>query len=398
MLHPLKGIKVVELTIAGAGPACGAILHQFGAENILVEPPMGSVTRTLTAFDYYTGGKKSIVLNTKSEEGYEALCRIIKDSDVFLANYRTKGLRKMKLSYEDVKALNPKIIYATLTGYGDKGPICDMPGNNVSAFYARGGVLQVMSQGDVLPYGTIAFGDIATGESLAFAIVMALYNRQITGEGCKVTSSLLQNAYFLNHDPMIDVQLGGKFPKTRLTPKRALVNSYMCKDGKYVYLCIADLPPFMRLLENLGRQDIINSREWTSIYDTMDDNAPGIVKILDEEFAKLTSDEAMDILIKSDCSAQKVMTIEETLQDEQAWANNYMYHGKDSRIDKDIIFPSMPFDIGDDENNPYERGPRMGENSVEILKQYGYSDEDIQGMLDRKVTVDGSKEDLFKAQ
>lgn len=396
MLKPLKEIKVVELTIAGAGPSCGRILHDFGTENILVEPTNGTVTRVLTPFDYYTAGKQSIVLNTKSAEGYEALCRIIKDSDVFLANYRAKGLRKMKLSYEDVKTINPNIIYASLSGFGDKGPIADAPGNNVSAFYARGGVLHPMSQGDILPYGTIAFGDIATGMSLALGVVLALYNRKVTGEGTKVSSSLLETAYFLNHDPMIDVQKGGKFPKTRETPKRALVNSYKCKDDHYIYICIADLNPFIRLMKELGREDVLNSREWNSITDTMDENAPAVVKLLDAEFAKYTADEALEILNRADCSAQQVMTLEETLKDEQAWANDYLYHGKDSRTGEDIIYPAMPVRVGDDENDPFKRGPRLGEHSVSLLKKYGYTDAEIQKLIDKKVTIDGSKEDVFK--
>ena len=396
MLQALKGIKVVELTIAGAGPSCGRILHDLGTENILIEPSNGTVTRVLAGFDYYTAGKKSVVLNTKTAEGYEALCRIIKESDIFLANYRVKGLKKMKLSYEDVKAINPSIVYAVLTGYGEEGPIADEPGNNVSAFYARGGVLHPMSQGEVVPYGTIAFGDIATGLSLAFGIVSALYNRKVTGEGCKVESSLLQTALFFNHDPMIEVQRGDTFPKSRETPKRALVNSYRCKDGRSIYICLAELPPFFRLMKECGREDYLKQNTFESITDTMDDKAPAVVKVLDEEFGKRDSDEMIEILHRADCSAQKIATVEESLEDPQAWANNYLYRGKDSRTGQDMIYPAMPAQIGDMENLPYVRGPHLGEHSVEILKRFGFSDQEIQEMIDKKVTIDGSKENVFK--
>lgn len=394
MLKSLKGIKVVELTVAGAGPACGRILHDFGTENILIEPSNGTVSRILQGFDYYTAGKKSLVLNTKTPEGHEALCRIIKESDVFLANYRTKGLRKMGFSYEDVKKLNPSIVYATLTGFGDSGPIADAPGNNVSAFYARGGVLGAMCQGDVIPYGTIAFGDIATGMSLALGIVSALYHRAITGEGCEVHSSLLQCAYFLNHDPLIECQNGGKFPKTREKPSMALVNSYRCKDDRYIYICIADLPPFFRLLHELGRDDLLEDCPWKSIADTKNEGAPAVVKILDAEFAKYTADEAIAILERADCSAQKVYSLEENLTDPQAWANNYLYHGKDSRTGADRIYPAMPVDVGDNAPVEYVRGPKLGEDSVDILKSVGFSDAEIQDMIDKGVTRDGSKGDL----
>lgn len=397
MLQCLKGVKVVELTLAGAGPACGRILRDFGAESILVEPTNGTITRNLLPGDYWTSGKKSIVLNTKTQEGYDALCRIIKESDVFLANYRTKGLNGMHLSYEEVKAINPKIIYATLTGFGMVGPLADAPGNNTSAFYSRAGVLYCMSQGEVLPYGTLSFGDVATGSSLALGICAALYRRAMTGEGTEVHASLLQNGYFMNMDPIIEYQSGSKFPKSRLTPTMATVNSYRCKDGRYVYICLDKLEPLFRLLKELGREDLLENPQWKTIEETKWDKAPALVKILDGEFAKITVDEAMDVLKRADCSAQKVFTVGETLEDEQAWENGYFYHGKDFRNGEDRIYPVAPVQIGDLEAPEYIRGPRLAEHSVEILKSVGYSDEEIQGLLDKGITRDGSKEDLFKA-
>lgn len=392
MLKSLKGIRVVEMTIAGAGPACGRILHEFGTENILVEPYNGTVSRILQGFDYYTGGKKSIVLNTKDPDGYAALCELIKTADVFLANYRTRGLKKMGLSYEDVKKIKPDIVYATLTGFGDEGPLKEAPGNNVSAFFARGGVLGAMSQGDVLPYGTIAFGDIATGMSLALAIMSGLYHRKVTGEGCEVHSALMQCAYFLNHDPMIEYQHGGAFPKSRLYPSMALVNSYPCKDGKYIYLCLAELPQFERLLHEMGRDDLIG--KWKSIADTKNEGAHEVVEILDKEFAKYTADEAVALIERADCSGQKVFMLDEVLEDPQAWANNFLYKGKDSRTGQDIIYPSLPCDVGDNAPLEYVPGPKLAADSVALLKSIGYSEEKIQSMIDRGVTRDGSQEQL----
>lgn len=397
MLQCLKGIKVVELTLAGAGPACGRILRDFGVESILVEPSSGTITRNLLPGDYWTSGKRSIALNTKTPEGYEVLTRLIKEADVFLANYRTKGLRNMKLSYEEVKAINPKIIYATLTGFGQTGPIADAPGNNVSAFYSRGGTLSCMSQGDVLPYGTISFGDVLTGSSLALGICAALYHREKTGEGTEVHSSLLQNGYFANLDPMIECQTGSKFPKSRKAPSMGTVNSYQTKDGRYVYICLDKLDPFFRLLKAFGRDDLLEDPQWKTIEDTKWDKAPAVVELLDGEFGKCTIDEAMEVIRKADVSAQKVYTVNETLEDPQAWENGYLYHGKDYRNGQDRIYPVAPVQIGDLKAPEYIRGPFLAEHSVEILKEVGYSDAEIQELLDKGITRDGSKENLYKA-
>ncbi len=396
MIQTLNGIKVVELTLAGAGPACGRMLCEFGAESILVEPLKGTVTRTLNAFDYYTSRKRSITLNTKTEEGQEILHKLIRESDVFLANYRTKGLRNMHLTYEEVKAINPKIIYASLTGFGEEGPIKDAPGNDVSAFWARGGMLHSLSEGEVLPSAGYSIGDIATATSLCMAICAALFRRERTGEGMKVYTSLLQNSAFLGHDALIEVQHGETYPKTRKAPMRGLVNSYRCNDGRYVYICIAALGPFRALLKEFGRQDLAESTQWASVEDTMYGRAPEIVAILDEEFGKVSVDEAMEILKRADISAQKVQTVDEVLDDPQLWDNQYFYKGRDSVKNCDMVYPSLPAKFGDDSNLPYERGPRLGEHTVEVLRSLGYTDQAIQNLIDKNITSDGSKENLWQ--
>ncbi len=395
MIETLNGIKVLELTLAGAGPACGRMLCEYGAESILVEPLKGTVSRTLNAFDYYTSRKRSITLNTKTEEGQEVLHRLIRESDVFLANYRTKGLRNMHLTYEEVKAINPRIIYATLTGFGEEGPIKDAPGNDVSAFWARGGMLHSLSEGEVLPSAGYSIGDIASATSLCMAICAALFRREITGEGMKVSTSLLQNSLFLGHDALIEVQHGEQYPKTRKAPMRSLVNSYRCKDGRYVYICIAALDRFYALLKEFGRTDLLENQRWKTVEDTMYERAPEIVVLMDREFAKYTVDEAMEILARADISAQKVQTVAEVLEDPQAWDNQYFYKGRDSVKDQDMVYPALPAKFGDDENRPYERGPRLGEHTVEILKELGYTEETIQEMIGNSIISDGSEENLW---
>lgn len=395
MIKTLEGIRVLELTLAGAGPACGRMLCEYGADSILVEPLKGTVTRTLTEFDYYTARKRSLTLNAKSKEGHEILRQLIMQSDVFVANYRTKALKNMHLTYEEVSAINPRIIYASLNGFGDRGPAKDAAGNDVSAFWARGGMLTQMAQGPILPNAGYSVGDIATASALCMGICAALFRRERTGKGMKVYTSLLQMACFLGHDALLETQYGEHYPKDRRFPQRSLVNGYQCSDGRYVYLCISDLEHFWALLKGLGRQDLVGDPRWRSIQDTMYERAPEVVALLDAEFAKYTVDEAMDILVKADISAQKVQTMEEVLKDPQLWENQYLYRGRDSVRDCELVYPALPVKFGDDENRAYARGPRLGEHSVEILRELGYQDEDIRALLEQKITSDGSETDLW---
>ena len=122
MYRPLDGIKVVDFCLAGAGPSCTKQLTEFGADTIWVEPLKGSSTRDVHKFDFYTTGKRAITLNLKSDKGMDVMLRLIKEADVFVTNYRPNAVRRLGLGYDDVKVVNPRIVYASLTGFGEIGP------------------------------------------------------------------------------------------------------------------------------------------------------------------------------------------------------------------------------------------------------------------------------------
>lgn len=230
MYQPLKGITVIDLTLAGSGPSCTKLLSEFGANVIWVEAPSGTSTRAVHKFDFYTTGKRAVALNLKTPEGKEVLTRMLKTADVFVSNYRPKGLAHLGLSYEDVKAVKPDIIYATLTGFGEEGPEANNAGYDPVAFWAKGGMLRDIAEKGSLVVPPIAVGDITAGMGLFGGICAALYGRQQTGEGCHVFTSLLAQAVYLDHDALIETQYGEEYPKTRLQPRRAMLNTYRCSD------------------------------------------------------------------------------------------------------------------------------------------------------------------------
>jgi len=396
MFKPLKGVKVVDLTLAGSGPSCTKLLAEYGAQVIWVEALSGSSTRSVHKFDFYTTGKRAIALNLKTAGGKEALRRIIDDSDVFVSNYRPIGLAHLGLTYDEVKAIKPDIIYATLTGFGEVGPEANNAGYDPVAFWAKGGMLRDIAEKGSLVVPPIAVGDIASGLSLFGGICAALYGRKQTGKGCHVYTSLLAQAVYLNHDALIETQYGEEYPKSRLEPRRALLNTYQCSDGNWITLTItASFDKYFGSLMNaVGRPDLVGDPRWTCFEDTMFDKAPELVRILDEAFGKMTQDEAIAALNAIDAPVAKVQSTKDLLTDPQVLANKYIYKLEatvpPSEDQREIVVPASPlkFNFEDSGVIGQTRGPRIGEHSREILGEYGFSKEEIDQMFDDKIVVE----------
>ena len=395
MYQPLKGVRVLDLTLAGSGPSCTKLMAEFGADVIWVESLSGTSTRLVHKYDFYCTGKRNLTLNLKTAEGKEALERILKVSDVFVSNYRPKGLKNLGLTYEEVKEIKPDIIYATLTGFGEEGPEANSPGYDPVAFWSKGGLLKDIAEKGSIVVPPIAIGDITAGMGLFGGICAALYGRKMTGEGCHVFTSLLAHAAYLNHDAMIETQYGEEYPKSRLEPRRSMLNTYQCKDGKWITMTIADKfdKYFNPLLKVLGREDLVGNPKWQKIEDTMYDGAPELVRIFDEAFAKMTQDEAIAALESIDAPVARVNSTKEMMTDPQVLANKYVYQLEASVPPKDaesadIWVPASPIKFNDIDSGVVgqQRGPALGEHSVQILKEFGYTDEQIQDMLDRKIT------------
>ena len=415
MYKPLEGIKVVDLTLAGSGPSCTKLLCECGADVIWVESLKGTSTRSVHKYDFYCTGKRDISINLKTTQGRELMTRLLKTANVFVSNYRPKGLRNLHLTYEEVKAVNPSIIYATLTGFGEEGEQADEAGYDGVAFWAKGGILQDIAEKGSLVVPPVAMGDITTGVSLFGGICAALYRQKSTGEGCHVFNSLLGQAMYMNHDAVIETQYGEPYPKTRLEPRRAMLNTYKCSDGRWITITITDQfdKYFNPLLRVLGREDLIGDSRWQCLEDTMYEHAPELVRIFDEGFAKMTHEEAVEALRKIDMPVAAVQSTADTLHDPQVLANRYIYKlpatvppGKakgdekpldentpvnESPAEDEIYVPAAPFKYGDVTWNSMEgrpKGPRLGENTSEILRECGFSEEEINEMLEKGIARD----------
>src|SRR6201991_1896940 len=231
-----SGLKVVDLASFIAGPSAAVILSDFGADVIKVEPPNGELWRHANklppqpvAEDAYpwhlaNRNKRGMALNRKSPNAHQVLEKLVKWADVLIVNTPHPARKKLKLEYEDVAGWNPRLIYADITGFGEKGPDADLPGFDITSYWARSGLLSMTRDAGVPPTWPVGgSGDNATAVGLYSAIVTALYRRERTGKGSYVTTSLLAEGIWSASVAIQGALAGAKFspPHDRKNPVNA---------------------------------------------------------------------------------------------------------------------------------------------------------------------------------
>src|SRR5215468_10910516 len=251
---PLAGVRVLDVSSFIAAPAAAVVLGDWGADVIKVEGPEGDPNRRIMhdssnypksevnyPWHMDSRNKRSIALDLKKAEGRAALDRLIAMSDVLICNFPPPVRDKLKLAYGNVKQINPKLIYASLTGYGESGPDRDRPGFDVTAYFARSGILEAQRyEGGPPGVPVPAQGDRATAMTLVSAILMALIHRMKTGEGAWVGTSLLGNGLWscgvIAQAALVGAFLGPRPPPER--PRSALGNIYRTSDDRWLQLTI----------------------------------------------------------------------------------------------------------------------------------------------------------------
>src|SRR5437588_11556271 len=248
-----SGLKVVDLASFIAGPGAAVILSDFGADVIKVVPPTGDlwtmgykVPPQPRAKDNYpwhlnNRNKRGLALDLKSAAAAKILERLVKWADVLIVNTPHPARKKLKLTYEDVAQWNPRLIYADVTGYGDKGPDADLPGFDITSYWARSGLLSLTRDAGAPPTLPVSgSGDHATAVTLFSAIVTALYRRERTGKGSYVTTSLLAAGIWSAGVYIAGALAGAAFYPLhdRQSPSNATLNPYKSSEGSWFLLVV----------------------------------------------------------------------------------------------------------------------------------------------------------------
>lgn len=402
---PLTGVRVIEMGNAVAGPSCGKLLADWGAEVIKVESGYGDTWRVYgrivnvpcTAeenplFDMFNGGKKCLSVNLNTEESKEVMHRLLSNADVFLTSFREKAMVKQGLDYDSLKDKYPRLIYGILTGYGDKGPKKDDPGYDLVAFWGSTGFLTdqgILTEGSypILPPGGV--GDVVTGVMLYAAIVSALYGREKTGRGDRVTVSLYGAALHVMSVIATVTQDRFKaiYPRTRwqTTP---YMNPYKCADGEWLQITIMDYAKdFKNFMNVMGLAEYAEDPRFSTVAGC-GQNRVELTKKLEEQFLLKDSNEWSKLLLDKNIVNDRLGHYREIQHSEQAWANGYaMEHTAPNGAKCMVVGPAM-------RANSMEPvgaivAPVVGGNTREIMLSMGYTTEQIDQLIQAGVVKQG---------
>jgi crotonobetainyl-CoA:carnitine CoA-transferase CaiB-like acyl-CoA transferase len=392
----LEGLKVIEYATYMAAPGAGCILSDWGAEVIKIEPPGGDPIRKFfqtigtditdnPVFDFDNRGKRSIVIDTARDEGQALVRQLVSDADVFLTNVRPGGLERSGLDHAALAALNPKLVYCSLTGYGLEGPDADRPGFDIASFWARSGVAHLTIPKGSEPFALrSAFGDHTTSLAAAAGICAALVEAGRTGKGRLVEASLFRaGIYAMGSDMAIQLffdRVASTKPRNeQIVP---IMNFYKTKDERW--LCIVarqgevDWEPLCRVL---GLTHLIGDARYASAKGRRA-NCTEVVGLLDAGFANFTLNEVAARLDAESIAWALLQTPAEVAVDPQAHAAGAIVRVPSQKGDgSTFAAPAGPVRFPGADDGPKGPSPRLGEHTRAILAGLGQPPDAIAAMF-----------------
>lgn len=399
---PLEGVVVVELANFIAAATTGRFLADLGADVIKIENAKGDPLRFTaptegrpldmyenTTWELENANKRCISLNMKDEKGKEAFFKLLDKADILITNWRVGALKRAGLDYETLKVKYPSLVYGICTGYGEVGPDKDLPGFDFTAFFARGGYLETLRQKNDVPMNVVpGVGDHNVGMNLAAGILAALYHAKMTGEGEKVETSLFETAIF-NMGMMVQAaqypDYGSQYPIDVRESNNPLIGCFLTKDNRYIQTCMPDYNTyFKKFITAIGLGELAENEDYFPVQNLQKNKlGPGLYDRIMNIFSKKTHEEWDEILVAADIPFALAKNWEELLEDEQAWANDCFYtmeypDGERTLVKQPVKYEEMGPTV-------YNRGPLIGEHSVDVMKELGYSDQEVEKMLEEKI-------------
>jgi crotonobetainyl-CoA:carnitine CoA-transferase CaiB-like acyl-CoA transferase len=400
MAGPLEGVKILEVAEFLALPSAIAILSDWGAEVIKVEKPEGDGLRFIESiegvsikdihvwWEQTNRNKKSIAVDLWHEEGRAIIYELTKRSDVFVTNFTLPVIERFKIDFGTIRELNPRIIYAHLTGFGSKGPDKDRPGFDYVAFWARSGIMSRLGPpGTQPPTQRGALGDNLTSGFLAGAISSALYSREKTGKGQAIDFSLYNyGVWGLSVDMIMPLIEGEELPRT--DPKAVtnpLWNTYQSKDGEWIqFVCLESDRYWPQFCKGLGLDHLEKDPKFES-HEMRERNNVELISIIDSAISTKTYDEIETGIEKAgEVIYQKVQTPLQVVNDPQALANDF-FTEVEHPSGRKIKLIASPAKFSGTPASIKATAPELGQHTEEVLLELGYSWEDMNDLRDKGV-------------
>lgn len=389
--HLLEGIKVIDAASFIAGPSAATIMSDYGAEVIKIEPQSGDSLRNLIVngrmpegsedycWELTSRNKKSISLNLKDLKAQKILIDLVKEADVFVTNMPFPIRTKLKITAEDIMPHNEKIIYASLTGYGEVGPDADRTAYDSMAWWARSGLMDFVrpSNNSPVAWSTPGMGDHPTGMALYGAIMTALYKRERTGKGSEVSTSLMANGAWANGVFIQAALMDVEFPeRSEPLPRHPFYDFYTTKDEREFALGMIN-----SRIEWPKLADILDRKDWMDrdLFDFGNpfENADLLRSELSDEF-KIRSLKEIDELLRNSGVTYGVLgRTTDHREDLQFLETETLVPLDHESFDK-LYTVNSPFHIQGEKKINFSRAPKIGEHTKQVLELLGYGESELE--------------------
>ncbi len=380
MTGPLEGIRVVDLTSYIAGSYGAMMLADLGAAVVKVEAIEGDSFRELPGFYGWNRGKRSLAVNMKDPDGRAVVHRLARDADVVMENMRPGVVERLGVDYETLRALNPRLIYSTVTAFGSDGPYRDRPGFD-PLLQAMAGVMTLQGFGGPPQYLRIAVTDYYCAALACQMVLAALFARERTGKGQRVQTSLLQAVLALQSGSV--VAYPGFEVVFRATPTYRL---YQAGDGEWFFLAVGNQSFWVKLCKAIGRDDLAQDPRFGS-WIARRDHADVLMPLLESAFASKPAAEWLQILAAHDIPAAGTQSLQHFMQDPAV-----LHHKMIVKYDHPELGPlslmGQPLRFSETQAPDAGPPPMLGQHTSEVLRQAGYADHEI-AELRRRGVVSG---------